>query len=87
MQVSDTDIWQLWAETECFTDYFAGMYITSKYLNPVYMCVCVWALMYLHLVDPLQIQEEMEMWKMRDWETQMSHNKHLSDTKCVRQEQ
>uniref|UniRef100_A0A3Q3GE84 NKAP domain containing 1 n=1 Tax=Labrus bergylta TaxID=56723 RepID=A0A3Q3GE84_9LABR len=25
-----------------------------------------------------KIQEEMEMWKMRGWETQMSHHKHLS---------
>ncbi|XP_026154990.1 uncharacterized protein NKAPD1 isoform X1 [Mastacembelus armatus] len=31
-----------------------------------------------------KIQEEMEMWKMRDWEIQMSHDKHLSDTVCVR---
>ncbi|XP_040903270.1 uncharacterized protein NKAPD1 isoform X2 [Toxotes jaculatrix] len=31
-----------------------------------------------------KIQEEMEMWKMRDWEVQMSHHKHLSDTECVR---
>ncbi|XP_026220840.1 uncharacterized protein NKAPD1 [Anabas testudineus] len=31
-----------------------------------------------------KIQEEMEMWKMRGWEIGMSHNKHLSDTECVR---
>ncbi|XP_070762523.1 uncharacterized protein NKAPD1 isoform X1 [Enoplosus armatus] len=31
-----------------------------------------------------KIQEEMEMWKMRDWENQKSHHKHLSDTECVR---
>lgn len=31
-----------------------------------------------------KIQEEMEMWKMRDWETATSHHKHLSDTECVR---
>ncbi|KAK2847429.1 hypothetical protein Q5P01_010428 [Channa striata] len=31
-----------------------------------------------------KIQEEMEMWKMRDWEIQMSHHKHLTDTECVR---
>lgn len=31
-----------------------------------------------------KIQEEMEMWKMRDWEIQMSHHKHLSDAECVR---
>lgn len=31
-----------------------------------------------------KIQEEMEMWKMRDWEVQMSHHKHLSDAECVR---
>ncbi|XP_056229485.1 NKAP domain containing 1 [Seriola aureovittata] len=29
-----------------------------------------------------KIQEEMEMWKMRGWET--SHNKHFSDTECAR---
>uniref|UniRef100_UPI0037E864B1 uncharacterized protein NKAPD1 n=1 Tax=Semicossyphus pulcher TaxID=241346 RepID=UPI0037E864B1 len=27
-----------------------------------------------------KIQEEMEMWKMRGWETQTSHPKHLPDT-------
>ncbi|KAM6987715.1 LOW QUALITY PROTEIN: uncharacterized protein NKAPD1 [Tautogolabrus adspersus] len=31
-----------------------------------------------------KIQEEMEMWKMRGWETQMSHHKHLSDAESVR---
>ncbi|XP_044059779.1 NKAP domain containing 1 isoform X2 [Siniperca chuatsi] len=31
-----------------------------------------------------KIQEEMEMWKMREWENQKSHHKHLSDTECVR---
>ncbi|XP_008278858.1 uncharacterized protein NKAPD1 [Stegastes partitus] len=31
-----------------------------------------------------KIQEEMDMWKMRDWEIQMSHHKHLSDAECVR---
>ncbi|XP_034025034.1 uncharacterized protein NKAPD1 [Thalassophryne amazonica] len=31
-----------------------------------------------------KIQEEMEMWKMRDWEMQMSQHKHLSATECVR---
>ncbi|XP_041655418.1 uncharacterized protein NKAPD1 isoform X2 [Cheilinus undulatus] len=31
-----------------------------------------------------KIQEEMEMWKMRDWEIQMSHHKHLSDLQSVR---
>uniref|UniRef100_A0A8C9ZAY5 NKAP domain containing 1 n=2 Tax=Sander lucioperca TaxID=283035 RepID=A0A8C9ZAY5_SANLU len=31
-----------------------------------------------------KIQEEMEMWKMRNWEVHTSHPKHLSDTKSVR---
>ncbi|KAK2912349.1 hypothetical protein Q8A73_006462 [Channa argus] len=31
-----------------------------------------------------KIQEEMEMWKMRDWEIQTSHNKQILDTECVR---
>ncbi|XP_018523759.1 NKAP domain containing 1 [Lates calcarifer] len=31
-----------------------------------------------------KIQEEMEMWKMRGWEIQMSHHKHPSETECVR---
>ncbi|XP_029302419.1 uncharacterized protein NKAPD1 [Cottoperca gobio] len=31
-----------------------------------------------------KIQEEMEMWKMRNWEVHTSHNKHLPDTKSVR---
>ncbi|XP_047450279.1 NKAP domain containing 1 [Mugil cephalus] len=31
-----------------------------------------------------KIQEEMEMWKMRDWEKQTSSRKQLSDTECVR---
>ncbi|XP_068173562.1 uncharacterized protein NKAPD1 isoform X1 [Antennarius striatus] len=31
-----------------------------------------------------KIQEEMEMWKMRGWEVQMSHHKHLPDTDSVR---
>ncbi|KAG7243155.1 hypothetical protein INR49_016530, partial [Caranx melampygus] len=31
-----------------------------------------------------KIQEEMEMWKMRGWEMQMSHNKHFPDAECVR---
>ncbi|KAI3354169.1 hypothetical protein L3Q82_018706 [Scortum barcoo] len=31
-----------------------------------------------------KIQEEIEMWKMRGLETQMSHQRHLSDTECVR---
>ncbi|XP_035535967.1 uncharacterized protein NKAPD1 [Morone saxatilis] len=31
-----------------------------------------------------KIQEEMEMWKMRGWETQMSHHKHLSATESAR---
>ncbi|XP_039985912.1 uncharacterized protein NKAPD1 isoform X2 [Xiphias gladius] len=31
-----------------------------------------------------KIQEEMEMWKMRDWEIQTSHHKQLSDTECMR---
>lgn len=35
-------------------------------------------------VDTLQIQEEMEMWKMRGWEIEMSHHKHLSDGDSVR---
>ncbi|KAF1394206.1 hypothetical protein PFLUV_G00024130 [Perca fluviatilis] len=30
------------------------------------------------------IQEEMEMWKMRNWEVHTSHPKHLSDTKSAR---
>ncbi|XP_076592106.1 uncharacterized protein NKAPD1 [Chaetodon auriga] len=31
-----------------------------------------------------KIQEEMDMWKMRGWEVQMSHHKHLSETESVR---
>ncbi|XP_013883413.1 uncharacterized protein NKAPD1 [Austrofundulus limnaeus] len=31
-----------------------------------------------------KIQEEMEMWKMRDWEVQMSRHKHFPDTDSVR---
>ncbi|KAA8594079.1 hypothetical protein FQN60_004913 [Etheostoma spectabile] len=31
-----------------------------------------------------KIQEEMEMWKMRNWEVHTSHPKHLSDTKNMR---
>ncbi|XP_054457678.1 NKAP domain containing 1 [Anoplopoma fimbria] len=31
-----------------------------------------------------KIQEEMEMWKMRNWEVNTSHNKHLPDTKSER---
>lgn len=31
-----------------------------------------------------KIQEEMEMWKMRGWEVQASHHKHLPATECVR---
>ncbi|XP_059186618.1 NKAP domain containing 1 isoform X2 [Centropristis striata] len=31
-----------------------------------------------------KIQEEMEMWKMRGWQVQTPHRKHLSDTKSVR---
>ncbi|XP_030008899.1 uncharacterized protein NKAPD1 [Sphaeramia orbicularis] len=31
-----------------------------------------------------KIQEETEMWKMRDWEVQMSHHKHLPATDCMR---
>ncbi|XP_069568497.1 uncharacterized protein NKAPD1 [Brachyistius frenatus] len=31
-----------------------------------------------------KIQEETEMWKMRDWEVQTSHHKHFPDTECVR---
>ncbi|XP_041797134.1 uncharacterized protein NKAPD1 [Chelmon rostratus] len=31
-----------------------------------------------------KIQEEMEMWKMRGWEVQMSHHNHLSGTERVR---
>ncbi|KAM7399162.1 hypothetical protein PAMP_018450 [Pampus punctatissimus] len=31
-----------------------------------------------------KIQEEMEMWKMRGWEVQASHRKHLPATDCVR---
>ncbi|XP_068601683.1 uncharacterized protein NKAPD1 [Brachionichthys hirsutus] len=31
-----------------------------------------------------KIQEEMEMWKMRGWEVQMSHHKHLPDTESAR---
>lgn len=36
------------------------------------------------LTDLPQIQEEMEMWKMRGWEIEMSHPKHLSDGNSVR---
>ncbi|XP_041851815.1 uncharacterized protein NKAPD1 isoform X2 [Melanotaenia boesemani] len=31
-----------------------------------------------------KIQEEMEMWKMRDWEIQTSHHKHVPDTNSMR---
>ncbi|KAM9319092.1 uncharacterized protein NKAPD1 [Pholidichthys leucotaenia] len=31
-----------------------------------------------------KIQEEMEMWKMRDREIQMSHNRRVLDSECVR---
>ncbi|KAM6933580.1 uncharacterized protein NKAPD1 [Xenentodon cancila] len=31
-----------------------------------------------------KIQEEVEMWKMRDWEIQMSHSKHFPETDSVR---
>ncbi|XP_017289269.1 uncharacterized protein NKAPD1 isoform X1 [Kryptolebias marmoratus] len=31
-----------------------------------------------------KIQEEMEMWKMRDWEMQMSRHKHFPDTDSVK---
>ncbi|XP_037534164.1 NKAP domain containing 1 isoform X2 [Nematolebias whitei] len=31
-----------------------------------------------------KIQEEMEMWKMRDWEVQKSQHKHFPDTDSVR---
>ncbi|TKS80866.1 hypothetical protein D9C73_014970 [Collichthys lucidus] len=31
-----------------------------------------------------KIQEEMEMWKMRGWQVQTSHHKHLSGTDSVR---
>ncbi|XP_047246710.1 NKAP domain containing 1 isoform X2 [Girardinichthys multiradiatus] len=31
-----------------------------------------------------KIQEETEMWKMRDWEIQMSDHKHLSNTDIIR---
>ncbi|XP_060902649.1 NKAP domain containing 1 [Labrus mixtus] len=31
-----------------------------------------------------KIQEETDMWKMRGWETQMSHHKHLSGAESVR---
>ncbi|XP_042342670.1 NKAP domain containing 1 [Plectropomus leopardus] len=30
-----------------------------------------------------KIQEEMEMWKMRDWEVHGAHRKHLSDAKSL----
>lgn len=44
--------------------------------------VCGWALFnVLTLVDPLQIQEETEMWKMRVKEV---HHKHLPSTESVR---
>ncbi|XP_040037402.1 uncharacterized protein NKAPD1 isoform X1 [Gasterosteus aculeatus] len=31
-----------------------------------------------------KIQEEIEMWKTRDWQVHSSHNKHMPDTKSVR---
>ena len=36
------------------------------------------------IVDPLQIQEEMEMWKMRGMEVQMSQHKPFSNKESVR---
>lgn len=36
------------------------------------------------IVDPLQIQEEMEMWKMRGMEVQMSQHKPFSNQESVR---
>ncbi|XP_073336283.1 uncharacterized protein NKAPD1 isoform X3 [Pagrus major] len=43
------------------------------------------SLMFL-IVDPLQIQEEMEMWKMRGMEVQMSQHKPFSDKDSVRRQ-
>lgn len=52
-------------------------------------CWCVFvyvraAFYVLTHIDPPQIQEEMEMWKMRGWQVQTSHHKHLSGTESVR---
>lgn len=38
----------------------------------------------LAITDLPQIQEEMDMWKMRGWEIGMSNPKHLSDGNSVR---
>lgn len=40
----------------------------------IYMCMCLG----VNVHDTLKIQEEMEMWKMRDWEIQKSHPKNVS---------
>lgn len=59
---------------------------SKKVFTCVLECVCVSRQSFnvLTHIGTLQIQEEMEMWKMRDLENQMSDHKHLSDTESVR---
>lgn len=57
---------------------------SKKVFKCVFECVSRQSFNVLTYVGTLQIQEEMEMWKMRDLENQMSDHKHLSDTESVR---